>query len=456
MTNKMNANDVREYLDHNLPREPGTKIEYGHPSPRFWEERQKDFPELLEPLNEDRQLTLYLHIPFCPPTTPTACGFCLFAREDITSYKIVEAYLQDMHQELERYAELLGRRRLRAVYIGGGTPNILKVPEIRRLFSKLHEYFEIPSSAEITFEGTPNLFTRDRLEALAEVGTNRISIGMQVMKPHLIRHSGRKWQRPEQIKHAAEFCSNHGIRCNVDLITGWFEQTPQDVLDDIDLLTEWGVTEIVNHLITLQGNSAFAARRDELPDVEVTCKSFLTARDRMLELGYRADSYTDYCRSELPVVQYLELYRDILKNDRVGVGYGANSLLAGTLTKPGLTYMNVVGISPYHQRVAAGKSCIGTMFQYTREDIQLLYVLKGLEGYPYLKAADYKETFGSDLNQDFEPWWEELERRHWLVWEGDDPKLVGEGIFYTSSVQRCLSEPRNKVMRAHRQTMAAA
>jgi len=451
----MNAANVKDYLERNLPQEPGTKIQYGHPSPRFWEAAQAELPELLEPLHNERELTLYLHIPFCPPTKPNACGFCLFAREDVTSYKIVEVYVQDLLQELKRHAELLGRRKLRAVYFGGGTPNLLKAPEIRRLFSKLHEYFAIPSSAEVTFEGIPSLFTEDRLEVLAEVGVNRLSMGVQVLEPHLLRYSGRIWQRPEQIKRTAEFCSDHGMRCNADLITGWFEQTPQDVLNDIDFLTDWGVTEIVNHPLTLAGNSEFAARMDELPDVQVTCNSFLTAREHLLKLGYRADSYTDYCRSNLPVVQYLELYRDVLKNDRIGVGYGANSLLAGTLTKPGHTFMNILGISPYHQRVTAGTSCVDTIFQFAREDIQLLYVLKGLEGYPYLNATDYEEAFGSDLHQDFECWWEELERRGWLVWEGDGPRLVDEGIFYTATVQRCLAEPRNKVLRAQHQTKAA-
>lgn len=441
------AASIDAYLEKHMERQPGTKIQYGHPSPRFWSKRSPALPELIAPLTPGRQLTLYLHIPFCPPTDPPACGFCLFAREDFTGYKFVIDYVEDLLRELDRYHEVLGRRKLRAVYFGGGTPNILKAPEIRRIFQKLHECFEIPKAAEVTLEGTPGLFTMERLEAYAEVGINRLSIGAQMLKPHLIKYSGRK-QRPEQVKRAVEFCTEHHMSCNVDLITGWFEQKPQDLVDDIDCLVDWGATDMVNHPLTLQGGSAFAAHQDKLPPVSVTCKSFLIARERLLERGYRADSYTDYRRSDLPVVEYLELYRDVLNNDRIGVGYGANSFMAGTLEKPGHTYKNVLGNVPYHQAVEAG-ACVDGIFNFTPEDLRLLYVLKGLEGAPYLRASAYKEKFGSDLHEDFAPWWEALENRHWLVWGngGEMPKLTGEAVFYMSTIQRSLSEPRNAGLR---------
>jgi len=446
---------VEAYLDANMERQPGTKIQYGHPSPRFWQRRDPDLAELLAPLTPGRALTLYLHIPFCPPTEPSACGFCLFAREDFAAYKLVVDYVDDLLREIDTYHAALGRRRLRAVYFGGGTPNILRPPETRRIFQKLHECFDIPPTAEITFEGTPGLFTMERLEVYAELGVNRLSVGAQTLQPHLIRYSGRK-QRPEQIQRTVEFALDHGMACNVDLITGWFEQTPQDLVDDIDQLADWGVTDIVNHPLTLQGGSAFAEHQDKLPPVADTCRAFLIARERLLERGFRADSYTDYRRRELPVVQYLELYRDVLDNDRLGVGYGANSLLAGTLERPGHTFKNVLGLAPYRQRVAAGAAVDG-LFAFDAEDLRLLYVLKGLEGAPYLRAAAYRERFGGDLRADFAPWWEALARRRWLIWcdGGESPRLVGEGVFYMSTVQRAISEPRNAVLRGGEAKLAA-
>lgn len=437
---------VAAYLDEHIGREPGTKIQYGHPSPRFWRPGRASLTELLAPVDVQRPLNLYLHIPFCPPTDPEACGFCLFAREDYHSYQHVEAYLSDLYAELHCVAAQLGRRTLRTLYFGGGTPNILNEASIREVFVRLHDAFDIPAACETTFEGTPGLFTPGRLEALAEVGVTRISVGAQTLKAHLIKYSGRT-QRSEHIQRTVEFCRARGIQCSVDLITGWFEQTPQDVVDDIRTLHEWGVSGIVNHPLTLGGDSEFARRKHELPRTEVTRDAFMAGRETMLDLGYRADGYTDYCRSDLAPVQFLEMYRDILHNDRVGIGYGANSLLSGTPSNPGHTFKNIIGRDSYHARIVAGGSCADAMFPFAPIDLQLIYVLKGLEGCPYLDSSAYAAEFGRDLARDFAPWWEALTDRGWLAWNDGKPRLVGEGIFYTSEVQRCLSEPRNATLR---------
>lgn len=443
---------VTAYLDRHVGREPGTKIQYGHPSPRFWQPGQPPLAELLARVDPHRPLNLYLHIPFCPPTDPQACGFCLFAREDYHSYAHVEAYMADLYIELRHVAALLGRRTLHTLYFGGGTPNILNEASIREVFARLHDAFDIPAGCETTFEGTPGLFTPGRLEALAEVGVTRISVGAQTLKAHLIKYSGRT-QRSEHIQRTVEFCRARGMQCSVDLITGWFEQTPQDVVDDIRTLHGWGVSGIVNHPLTLGGDSDFARRKHELPPTEVTRDAFLAGRDTMLDLGYRADGYTDYSRADLAPVRFLEMYRDILHHDRVGIGYGANSLLSGTYANPAHTFKNVVGREAYHARVASfsndggGGSCVDAVFPFAPIDLQLMYVLKGLEGCPYLDASAYAAEFGRDLAEDFAPWWTALTDRGWLDWNDGKPRLLGEGIFYTSEVQRCLSEPRNATLR---------
>jgi oxygen-independent coproporphyrinogen-3 oxidase len=440
------ARAVAQYLDAHQGREPGTKIQYGHPSPRFWQPSRAPLTELLAPLDARKPLNLYLHVPFCPPTEPEACGFCLFAREDYQSYSLVEAYVLDLLTELDRIAEIVGRRTLHTLYFGGGTPNILNEASIRTVFAHVHRHFDVPKTCETTFEGTPALFTPGRLQVLHEVGVNRISIGAQTLDPKLIVYSGRK-QKLDHIERTVAFCVAHGIHCSVDLITGWFEQTPQHVVRDIETLAAWGVAGIVNHPLTLGGDSDFARKKDQLPPVDVTRDAFLAGRDKLLELGFRMDSYTDSVRRELPPVAFLQMYRDALHHDRVGVGYGANSLLAGTHERPGHTWKNVVGREAYHGRLAAGQSAADMRFAFTSEDLRLISVLKGLEGDPWLDAQQYAAEFGRDLWTDFAPVWEALIARGWLDWRDGQPRLQGAGVFYTSEIQRCLSEPRNAVLR---------
>ena len=442
----MDRSTIKSYLDRRMEMAPGTKIQYGHPSPRFWAAREAPLPEILEPLDPARDLALYVHIPFCVPTEPADCGFCLFAREDLAGYAVVQDYVDSLLLELDQYAAVTGRRTLQSVYFGGGTPNILKAPEVRQLFGRIHDLFDLTEETEVTFEGYPVLFTLELLELLHELGCNRISLGVQTLDPQLLRHSGRHAARKETLQ-AIQFCAEHSIRCSADLITGWFDQTADDVVADAEQLINWGVTGICNHLLAVSGDSAFAQRADQLPSRATMAEAFLRARQRMLDLGFRADSYCDYASETVPVVRYLDMYRNVLANDRIGVGYGANSLLAGTPDRPGRTWKNVASLPLYRDRVRAGTATVESCFDFEAEDLALLYVLKGLEGSPFLTEAGYAEHFGGDLRRDFEPWWDVLEEETWLEWNDGAPLLTGLGLYFTATIQRCLAEPRNRVLR---------
>jgi oxygen-independent coproporphyrinogen-3 oxidase len=359
----------------------------------------------------------------------------------------VKGYVDDLVAETGQYADVLGRRETAVVYFGGGTANILRPAEMGRLMDGVRRHFAVADSAEITFEGYPRFFTPGQIRFLSGLGVNRISIGVQVMKPELLRFSGRA-PADRQIRAAIELCRKLGVACSADLIVGWFQQTARDVIADIDTLHSWGVTGIVIHPIGIQGGSVFAREKEKLPSAGDSGRTFLLARERLLELGYRADSYTDYQRAELPPVKFLSLYRNVLSNDKIGLGYGAHSVLAGDLAKPGVTFVNVAGLEPYRERVLSGTGCAQACFRFAAEDLRLLYVLKGLEGEPYLEADRYAELFGSDLEADFSGEWDALRERGWLDWpEGKGPRLKGDAIFLMAHIQRMLSEPRNRQLR---------
>jgi len=434
--------DIEAYLDRHRARLPGTKIQYGHPSPRYWRPSEADLPELLADAVSDRKVALYLHIPFCVPTEPGACGFCLFAREDFSSYPLLRRYVGSLITEMERVAAVLGPRELGSVYFGGGTPNLLRPEEITALFDALFRQFTITPATEITFEGYPPLFTPDRLEALAEAGCTRISLGVQTLDSELLLESGRT-QDTEQIRNTIRFARDAQMRCSADLITGWFGQGPSSIERDVDTLLDWGITGLVNHPLMIGGDSDFARRAEALPSVQEQAQTFAAATARLLARGFRMDSYTDYCAADIAPVSYLDMYRDVLAVDRIGVGYGANSLLAGTPSHPGSTWANVRNTGEYQQRVDAGHSAIDERFAFAAQDLRLLYVLKGIEGTPWIDAAAYAHRFGRDLRSDYAPVWDALEGMGWLRWDGDGPRLMGDGVFHTAQVQRCISEPRN-------------
>lgn len=447
----MNVRQVREYLDAHTGQQPGTKIQYGHPSPRFWQPTRLSLPEVAAMRDPDRKLVLYLHIPFCPQTDPPACGFCLFAREDFTGYPAVTAYLEYLRRELAMYARIFGGTELAAVYFGGGTPNLLKAPDYLKVMDWIRQLFPIAPGAEVTLEGVPQLFTDDRLAAMAEAGITRVSVGAQQLEERLIEYSGRK-QTAEQVLRAIERIHDLGMVANVDLICGWFDQREDDLVSDLRQLVPLKPESIVVHPLTLAGPSHFAQEKARLPSVSETCDTFLRGRRYLEDHGYWGSSYADYMLRDPPrgpeEVQYLLYYRDILRYDRLGVGYGANSLFAGSMERPAMTYRNIDQTQGYYREIDAGALPTLDAFRFTAEDLRLLYVLKGIEGTPFLTASRYARDFGRDLQRDFAPHWEVLAERGWLeVCSGDEYRVRGDGVFYIPMIQRCMAEDRNDHLR---------
>ena len=446
----MDISQIRSYFAAHVDAQPGTKIQYGHPSPRFWTPVQLTAADIQRERRE-RKLFLYIHIPFCPKTDPPACGFCLFAREDYSGYPAVQKYLEYLRRELEMHARVLGGQEVDCVYFGGGTPNVLKPDDYGRVLGWIRDVFPIAPDAEVTLEGVPQLFTRDRLQAMAEAGVTRASIGAQQLKDELLRYSGRK-NSVDDVLQGIEISHELGLSVNVDLICGWFDQVEQDLIDDLKILTPLKPESLVIHPLTLAGPSHFAQQKARLPSTGETARTFIRGRQWLHENGYWSSSYTDFMLTNPPrgpqETRYLHYYRDILNHDRLGIGYGGNSLFAGTLGTPGLTYRNIDSTQAYYDAIDAGRLPILEGFRFEAIDLELLYILKGLEGTPYLTRQNFARDIGGDLDARYGDYFSVLRERGWLtVNETGGYELTGEGVFYLPMIQRCISNDRNDQLR---------
>lgn len=132
--------------------------------------------ELLASQNEGRDISLYVHIPFCD-TLCYYCGCNMIATRD---YSKATSYLELLFREIDLVAELISPdRKVRQLHWGGGTPTFLKPEDIRRLFQYLASKFSIAEDAEIGCEMDPRELTREHIRALRESSFNRLSLGVQ-------------------------------------------------------------------------------------------------------------------------------------------------------------------------------------------------------------------------------------------------------------------------------------
>lgn len=169
-----------------------------------------------------RPLSLYVHIPFCN----TLCFYCA-CNKIITKDKSKSAkYVEYLVKELEMQAALMpGERRLEQLHWGGGTPTFLSDDEMRILMSAINKHFTLMPDGEYSIEIDPRKVQDETIALLAELGFNRISIGVQDFDPQVQKAVNRIQSEEETLRVIRAARSNGFKSVSMDLIYGLPKQT---------------------------------------------------------------------------------------------------------------------------------------------------------------------------------------------------------------------------------------
>ena len=161
-----------------------------------------------------KNLELYIHIPFCV----RKCDYCDFLSFP-GSEQMQREYVKKLLEEIEYRSARAEEYQVVSVFIGGGTPSILKAEEIAALLLALKENFDLLPDAEITMEMNPGTVTEEGLLVCREAGVNRISIGLQSADDKELRYLGRIHTYDEFLKSYQRVRMAGFDNINVDLIS---------------------------------------------------------------------------------------------------------------------------------------------------------------------------------------------------------------------------------------------
>lgn len=170
-----------------------------------------------------RPLSLYVHVPFCHKL----CYYCGCNKVVTRHQSKADDYLDVLEREIATIAPLMRERRVTQLHWGGGTPTFLNDPQTRRLMGMLKENFAVASDAEISIEVDPREITLDTMDLLAEVGFNRLSLGIQDFNLEVQQAVNRVQDKAfiEALLKRAKAVGFGSI--NLDLIYGLPHQTPE-------------------------------------------------------------------------------------------------------------------------------------------------------------------------------------------------------------------------------------
>ena len=238
---------------------------------------------LLEPTD----ISLYVGIPFCP----TRCSYCSFVSRTVGKHtELLEPYLQALLKEIAITGKLLEKsgRKVRTLYIGGGTPTTLSAVQLAALLDGIRDSFDLSRCIEFTVEGgRPDTLDEEKLLAIRNHGADRMSINPQTMVDSVLRACGRPHTGSDVLRAYAQAEQAGYKAINMDLIAGLPGDHPDGFRYSLDTVAKLSPANITVHTLALKKGADLFEKRQSLPSAEAVQEMVDYAGNVLRGLGYK-------------------------------------------------------------------------------------------------------------------------------------------------------------------------
>ena len=273
-----------------------------------------------------KKISLYIHIPFCSHL----CYYCNFNKV-LLQGQPVQAYLTALLKEIKLTLAQHPDTEIGTIYIGGGTPSALTVPQLDYLLTGLNELLPIHGQ-EFTFEANPNdLLGQEKLNLLQAAGVNRLSIGVQSFNDDVLKKIGRTHTAAEA-KQAVFNAKTAGFdNLSIDLI---YRLPGQDTVDFKNSLTQALALKIPHYAtysLILEQRTVFynLMRRGklQLPSQDMEADMYQLAMDMFAEHGIEQYEISNFAKPGFQSQHNLVYWHN---EHYFGFGAGASGYLGNT------------------------------------------------------------------------------------------------------------------------------
>lgn len=227
---------------------------------------------------------LYIGIPFCT----TRCAYCSFASGELGTGSLVEPYVEALIREIRESANLMNERglKIRAAYMGGGTPTALTANQLNRVLSAAQECF--PGAREWTVEaGRPDTIDRDKLTVMKEHAITRISVNPQTFSDETLRIIGRAHTSKDTLD-AYQLAREMGFdHINMDLIAALPGEGMKEFEKTLKITTDLHPESVTVHTLAIKRSSKLHEQGYTQIGAEAADEMVTFARNTLTEAGYK-------------------------------------------------------------------------------------------------------------------------------------------------------------------------
>lgn len=301
---------------------------------------------------------LYISVPFCR----TKCTYCNFA-SDVFSKAVFERYVdricEDLAQATTTAKQIGGSidRAVDTVYLGGGTPTILDISQLERLFVTIRQNFDVRPAAEITVECAPGTLTPAVIEVFCRHHVNRVSLGAQSFVDQEASSVGRQHNRVTVLDDITRLRAAGITNFNLDLIAGLPHQTAESWDFSLEQAIATQAPHVSVYMLEVDNDSRLGREliaggtkyhAHFVPDEDLTASLYETACDRLRAAGIQQYEISNFARSGFESLHNLKYWT---RQPYLGFGVDAHSMLpsrdtAVRFSTPDSLEQYVAGTSP--------------------------------------------------------------------------------------------------------------
>lgn len=277
-------------------------------------------------MQNKEELSLYIHIPFCV----RKCGYCDFLSAPADE-KARDRYVQALLMEIERYRGTeTADRKIKTLYIGGGTPSTLSVKQLECIMQKIKYIFNFCDDIEASMEMNPGTASKEKCRALYQMGINRLSIGLQSTNDMELKTLGRIHSY-EDFLNTYTWCREAGFQnINVDLMAALPYQTVESYTTGLRKIIRLAPEHISAYSLILEEGTPFYQKYNSgcypLPDEEQERLMYRETEQILAQAGYERYEISNYAKKGYACRHNLVYWQG---GDYLGLGLGSSSYMDG-------------------------------------------------------------------------------------------------------------------------------
>lgn len=350
-----------------------------------------------------KDLELYIHIPFCVKK----CNYCDFLSAPAGGEEQKE-YVESLGERIRSHAALGKDYHVVSIFLGGGTPSILRPEQTEAIFTAIYDSFQVDEDAEITTEMNPGTVTEEKLLIYKELGINRLSIGLQSANDEELRRLGRIHTREEFLSTYRMARKTGFENINIDLMSAIPGQTLESYERSVRFTAELEPEHISAYSLIIEEGTPFYDRygggnhAKELPDEDTERKMYVRTKEILQNYGYHRYEISNYAKKGFECRHNLGYWN---RAEYLGVGAGAASFLN-------------------HRRWTEG----GEPAALTRQEEIEEFMFLGLRKMEGVSRTGFREAFGEPMEVFYQDVIEELKKQELLVESKGRLMLTERGI----------------------------